>query len=494
MPVADRLGEENGGWQVAMGTLGHERVGTAGLSVSMGIELDALIATARAHNPAALEDPVTRDRIARLWTQLELTRLLNARALSKILKGQPNWPEVPLAKLQWSYLSQTIAELGVDVLGPLGRAGQGRPRCGRQGALGPQLRVAALHVDRRGHHRGAEEHHRRPGHQDASPLRRRPRFDGANASAISIAPSTAASTAVAPDGADGRRSTRGQGEDARRHEHEPGHGQRHPQRTAPEDLCEEGEPEDDAGEQGGDVARRHGRGEHPDLEPALLVDEAGDADHGEGVELPGAELAGEAPADVGQGLDQPRLQPERGPGRRAQQRRRRARAGPAGAETSSTAHRTTKPISVRAQAIPATWFVPPVGLPPTRNRTRPTTVVVAPRTWRRPTCWSVSHTPNGRAMTKLDTTMAWTTRSDPTARAYDLGDEPPDLQRATDDPHRVPEQLQEEPGVLARGRRAQRAALLHGIAQREGDDAATNASSTAIVGAGAPSPGCRARA
>ncbi|HXX91101.1 MAG TPA: acyl-CoA dehydrogenase family protein [Acidimicrobiales bacterium] len=127
VPTTDRLGDENAGWQVAMGTLGHERVGTAGLSVSMRIELDTLIETARTHNPAALEDPVLRDRIARVWTQLELTRLLNARALSKILKGQPNWPEVPLAKLQWSSLSQTIAELGVDVLGPAGTLTKGGP-------------------------------------------------------------------------------------------------------------------------------------------------------------------------------------------------------------------------------------------------------------------------------------------------------------------------------------------------------------------------------
>jgi len=127
VPTAYRLGDENEGWRVAMGTLGHERVGTAGLSVSMRIELDNLIATARVHNPDALLDPGIRDRIARLWTQLELTRLLNARALSKILKGQPNWPEVPLAKLQWSSLSQTIAELGVDILGPMGVLSRGGP-------------------------------------------------------------------------------------------------------------------------------------------------------------------------------------------------------------------------------------------------------------------------------------------------------------------------------------------------------------------------------
>jgi alkylation response protein AidB-like acyl-CoA dehydrogenase len=127
IPKSYLLGEEGRGWDVAMGTLANERVGTAGLSVSMRIELDNLIETARVQNPAALEDPEIRERIARVWTQLELTRLLNARALSKILKGEKNWPEVPLAKLQWSYLSQTIAELGVDVLGPTGVLAKGGP-------------------------------------------------------------------------------------------------------------------------------------------------------------------------------------------------------------------------------------------------------------------------------------------------------------------------------------------------------------------------------
>jgi len=127
VPVAYRLGEEGAGWQVAMGTLASERVGTAGLSVSMRAELDQLIDTARKHNPAALDDPAIRERVARLWTQLELTRLLNARALSKVLQGQTTWPEVPLAKLQWSSLSQTIAELGVDILGVPGALGKGGP-------------------------------------------------------------------------------------------------------------------------------------------------------------------------------------------------------------------------------------------------------------------------------------------------------------------------------------------------------------------------------
>jgi alkylation response protein AidB-like acyl-CoA dehydrogenase len=127
VPVAYRLGEEGQGWTVAMGTLGHERVGTGGLAIGMRAELDAMIDTARRHNPDALADPGIRDRIARMYTQVELTRLLNARALSKVLKGEKTWPEVPLAKLQWSHLSQSLAELNVDLLGPLGVLAKGGP-------------------------------------------------------------------------------------------------------------------------------------------------------------------------------------------------------------------------------------------------------------------------------------------------------------------------------------------------------------------------------
>ena len=127
VPVKYRLGDEGAGWQVAMGTLGHERVGTSGLSISLKVELDNLVETVRKHNPSALADPQLRARIASMWTQIRLTQLLNYRALSKILRGEKNWPEVPFAKLQWSHLSQTLAELGVDLLGPAGVLAKGGP-------------------------------------------------------------------------------------------------------------------------------------------------------------------------------------------------------------------------------------------------------------------------------------------------------------------------------------------------------------------------------
>lgn len=127
VPVGDRLGDENMGWMVSMGALGKERVGSAGQAISMAQDLRRLLQTAKAENPEALRDPLVRERVARLHTQIEYTRLLIARALSKVLKGEKGWPEVPLAKLQWGYISLWLAELALDVLGPTGTILKGAP-------------------------------------------------------------------------------------------------------------------------------------------------------------------------------------------------------------------------------------------------------------------------------------------------------------------------------------------------------------------------------
>lgn len=120
VPVDCRLGGEGEGWMVAMGTLGNERVGIAGQISVLAADLHAMVSAARTVNPDALEDPTILDRLAKAWTEIELAKLLSLRALSKVIKGEKNWPEVPFAKLQWSYLAQTLAELAVDMLGPAG--------------------------------------------------------------------------------------------------------------------------------------------------------------------------------------------------------------------------------------------------------------------------------------------------------------------------------------------------------------------------------------
>ncbi len=127
IPASCRLGDEGAGWMVAMGTLGYERVGIASQIAILSADLRAVVEAARSVNPGALEDPSLRDRIAKVWTEIELARLLSLRALSKIMKGEKNWPEVPFAKLSWSSMAQTLAELAVDLLGPAGVLAKGGP-------------------------------------------------------------------------------------------------------------------------------------------------------------------------------------------------------------------------------------------------------------------------------------------------------------------------------------------------------------------------------
>jgi alkylation response protein AidB-like acyl-CoA dehydrogenase len=127
VPIDCRLGGEGEGWMVAMSTLGFERVGIAGQITSLAADLRAMVEMARSVNPDALADPGIADRLARAWTEIELTRLLVYRALSKVMRGEKNWPEVPFSKLQWSMLAQTLAELAVDLLGPAGLLARGGP-------------------------------------------------------------------------------------------------------------------------------------------------------------------------------------------------------------------------------------------------------------------------------------------------------------------------------------------------------------------------------
>ncbi len=127
IPVDCRLGGEGEGWMVAMGTLGHERVGIAGQVSILSADLRAMIEAARTLNPDALRDPLMADRLAKAWTEIELARLLSLRALSRVIKGEKPWPEVQFAKLQWSYLAQSLAELAVDLLGTSGVLARGGP-------------------------------------------------------------------------------------------------------------------------------------------------------------------------------------------------------------------------------------------------------------------------------------------------------------------------------------------------------------------------------
>jgi len=123
VPAENLVGELNRGWHAAMSTLANERVGTTTLGIQVRRHLGDVIELARATKRGrgtALEDPIVRDRIARMHIDVETTRILAARALSLVQRGEPPTVEVALGKLVWSRLWQQVSELAVELQGAAG--------------------------------------------------------------------------------------------------------------------------------------------------------------------------------------------------------------------------------------------------------------------------------------------------------------------------------------------------------------------------------------
>jgi alkylation response protein AidB-like acyl-CoA dehydrogenase len=66
----------------------------------------------------AAEEPALRQRLARVYLEAELLKLVSDRAISGELHGRTLGPESSIAKLVWSETEQHIAEVAAAVLGP----------------------------------------------------------------------------------------------------------------------------------------------------------------------------------------------------------------------------------------------------------------------------------------------------------------------------------------------------------------------------------------
>jgi len=116
------LGPVNEGWRVAMTTLSHERAGVAKLHLGTRRKVARLFDQARrtplGDGRMAADDPVLRQRLARVYLEAELLKMVADRAISGELHGRPLGPESSIAKLVWSETEQHIAEVAAAVLGP----------------------------------------------------------------------------------------------------------------------------------------------------------------------------------------------------------------------------------------------------------------------------------------------------------------------------------------------------------------------------------------
>ena len=110
------LGPLNEGWRVAMTTLAYERGGVANLHLGVRKRIRDLLAIAK--QGTAAQDAVVRQKLARVYLEGELLKLVSQRALSGALHGRDAGPESSIAKLVWSEAEQHLGEVAGDVLGP----------------------------------------------------------------------------------------------------------------------------------------------------------------------------------------------------------------------------------------------------------------------------------------------------------------------------------------------------------------------------------------
>lgn len=108
----DRLGDEGGGWEVALHTLANERAALGSELVPDASLIGYLVELARAHG--VQEDPLHRQAIARSHVDLQVTRLLADR----VFADGPAGPRSGMVKLSMTRMLAGVSSAAAGILGP----------------------------------------------------------------------------------------------------------------------------------------------------------------------------------------------------------------------------------------------------------------------------------------------------------------------------------------------------------------------------------------
>ena len=129
VPAANVLGAVNDGWNVALGTLMHERATLgAGLHIVYKRQFQRLVDLARTidrNGAPASRDPVIRQKLAQIYSEIEIMRLNQMRAIRRISQSGAPGPEGSIQKIFWSELNQRFQQVAQEVLGPFAQLEKG---------------------------------------------------------------------------------------------------------------------------------------------------------------------------------------------------------------------------------------------------------------------------------------------------------------------------------------------------------------------------------
>ena len=132
VPVENVLGRVNDGWNVAVSTLMYER-GSYGARLHLLFKrnIDRLIELSRTFqrngHPSA-SDPLMRQKLAQCYGEIEIMRLNQLRAFSRITATGVPGPEGSIQKIFWSELNQRLQQVAQELLGPFGQLVAGDER------------------------------------------------------------------------------------------------------------------------------------------------------------------------------------------------------------------------------------------------------------------------------------------------------------------------------------------------------------------------------
>lgn len=129
VPVENVVGKAGDGWKVTIGTLMHER-GTFGaaLQVQYKRTFNRMVEMARQiprNGHSAADDPVIRQKLAQCYAEVEIMRLNQLRAFSRISQTGVPGPEGSIQKIFWSELNQRVQQIAMELLGPYGQLAHG---------------------------------------------------------------------------------------------------------------------------------------------------------------------------------------------------------------------------------------------------------------------------------------------------------------------------------------------------------------------------------
>ena len=127
IPVANLVGEENGGWALAKVTLANERVSLSGEGAlwGRGPTIDDLLAVIG--RAGGIGDPVLRQRVAQCYTHAQILRLLRMRTVSAAIRGETPGPEASVRKLLADDHGQELMALAKDLCATSGMLTTGAP-------------------------------------------------------------------------------------------------------------------------------------------------------------------------------------------------------------------------------------------------------------------------------------------------------------------------------------------------------------------------------